>query len=117
MVNKAAQKLAYLRAKKLTKEQRIAIARMGGKAGGRGRPKTPPPGKERAKMTEIEKARKEYLKADEKSKKWADKISALMVAGNVTRARITTLNAEWQRAAQLRDELKRQLVALESNTL
>lgn len=38
--NKDAQKLAALRMSKMTKEQRSAIARMGGKAGGRGRPKT-----------------------------------------------------------------------------
>lgn len=37
--NKAAQSLAYLRAKSLTPKQRSEIARKAGKAGGRGRAK------------------------------------------------------------------------------
>lgn len=45
--NKAAQELSGLRMKKMTKEQRSAIARLGGKAGGRGRPKQKEPRDER----------------------------------------------------------------------
>lgn len=47
--------------------------------------------------------RREYEKADEATKKWADRRAAL--GPGASRARVTTCNARWSTAAEHRDRL------------
>lgn len=58
-------------------------------------------------LTELE---RDYRKADALSKQLAEKTREASAAG-ATRARITTLNANWANAAQERDEAKKRFLA------
>jgi hypothetical protein len=63
--------------------------------------------------SELEKLKAQFLKADAKSKDWADK-AFLAVKEGCTRAKITTINANWAKAAEYRDYLKNELKKLEA---
>lgn len=63
---------------------------------------------------ELAALRKDYQKAEAESKRWAAKVQAYYAAGQLTRARTTTLNARWSEAAERRDELKKMLKAAEA---
>lgn len=63
-------------------------------------------------MTELERLRKELQRAVAKSIKLADARAAL--PPGTSRARVTTANARWARAAEAREALRRQIEALEA---
>ncbi|MFA5124116.1 hypothetical protein [Zavarzinia sp.] len=65
-----------------------------------------------AKPTEIDKLRRAFAKAQAESEKCADAVAALYAGGgHPTRARLTTANARWARAAEDRDRRREMLNA------
>lgn len=58
-------------------------------------------------VSEIDRLRRELVKAQAKSLKWAERRHALPAGSS--RARVTTANANWARAAEHRDRIADQL--------
>lgn len=63
-----------------------------------------------AESREVVHMRRELARADKDSKRWAERAGQASRDG-VTRARMTTINANWSDAARRRDEIKAQLSA------
>lgn len=63
-------------------------------------------------MTELERLKKELVKAQTKSRKAAAARHALPPGSS--RARVTTANARWANAAEARDRLQEQIEKMES---
>jgi hypothetical protein len=65
-------------------------------------------------MTEIERLRKLVERATRDSERAAEALTALPAGSS--RARVTSANARWTRAAQHHDDIARRLAALENGT-